>query len=56
MSISFSGPDLLPTYRAIIDGSADYDWAMFNQVGNELKVQGTGNGLEDLEEEFMDGR
>ena len=25
-------------------------------AGNELKLQGTGSGLDDLEEEFMDGR
>jgi hypothetical protein len=56
MSISFSAPDLQPTYQAIIDGSAHYDWALFNQTGNELKVQATGNGLEELEDEFMDGR
>nr|ODN85949.1 hypothetical protein L203_04448 [Cryptococcus depauperatus CBS 7841] len=56
MSISFNEPDLQPTYQAIIDGLADYDWALFNQTGNELKVQATGNGLEELEEEFMDGR
>ena len=56
MSISFNGPDLQPTYQAIIDGSADYDWALFNQTANELKVQATGSGLDELEEEFMDGR
>ena len=56
MSIPFTNPELQPTHRGIIDGSADYDWAIFNQVGNELKVQATGNGLEELEEEFMDGR
>jgi hypothetical protein len=56
MSIAFSDPDLQPTYQGIISGSADYDWAMFNQTANELKVQATGSGLNDLEEEFMDGR
>lgn len=56
MSISFNAPDLQPTYQAIIDGSADYDWALFNQTANELKVQATGSGLDELEEEFMDGR
>lgn len=56
MSISFSAPDLQPTYEAVRDGSADYDWAIFHQAGNELKVQATGSGLDDLEEEFMDGR
>jgi len=56
MSVSFSAPDLQPTHQAIIDGSADYDWAIFNQTANELKVQATGSGLDDLEEEFMDGR
>jgi hypothetical protein len=25
-------------------------------AGNELKLQATGSGLDDLEEEFMDGR
>ncbi len=56
MSISFSAPALQPTYNAIIDGSSGYDWAIFNQTGNELKLQATGSGLDDLEEEFMDGR
>jgi len=56
MSISFSAPDLQPTYNSIIHGSAGYDWAIYNQTGNELKVQATGSGLDDLEEEFMDGR
>ena len=56
MSVSFSAPDLQPTYQTIVDGTADYDWALFNQAGNELKVQSTGTGLDDLEDEFMDGR
>jgi hypothetical protein len=56
MSVQITEPDLQPTYQAIIAGNADYDWAIFNQSGNELKVQATGTGLEDLEEEFMDGR
>jgi len=56
MSVQFTEPDLEPTYQSIISGGGEYDWAMFNQSGNELKVQATGTGLEDLEEEFMDGR
>ena len=56
MSVSFTDPDLKPTYEALSQGSAAYDWVLFNQPGNELKLQATGNGLEDLEEEFMDGR
>lgn len=56
MSIQFTEPDLQPTYQALISGTADYDWAIFNQSGNEIKLQATGNGLDDLEEEFMDGR
>jgi hypothetical protein len=56
MSVQFTEPDLQPTYQALISGNAEYDWAIFNQSGNELKVQATGKGLEDLEEEFMDGR
>ncbi|KIR26590.1 hypothetical protein I309_04559 [Cryptococcus deuterogattii LA55] len=56
MSVVFTDPDLQPTYQALIQGSAPYDWVLFNQPGNELKLQATGNGLEDLEEEFMDGR
>ncbi|TXT13465.1 hypothetical protein VHUM_00832 [Vanrija humicola] len=56
MSVSFTAPDLQPTFQALVDGTADYDWALFNQAGNELKVQATGNGLEDLSEEFLDGR
>jgi len=56
MSVQFTEPDLEPTYQAIISGGGDYDWAIFNQSGNELKVQATGKGLDELEEEFMDGR
>jgi hypothetical protein len=56
MSVQFTEPNLQPTYQAIISGTADYDWAIFNQAGNEIKLQATGSGLEDLEEEFMDGR
>jgi hypothetical protein len=56
MSVTFSDPELQPTYQGIISGGAGYDWALFNQTGNELRVQATGNGLDDLEEEFMDGR
>lgn len=56
MSIQFTEPELQSTYQGIISGSADYDWAIYNQSGNELKVQATGTGLDDLEEEFMDGR
>ena len=56
MSVQFTEPDLEPTYQSIISGGGDYDWAIFNQSGNELKVQATGTGLEDLEEEFMYGR
>jgi hypothetical protein len=58
MSISFAGSDLQPTYQGIIQGTADYDWAVFTYAGgsNVLKVQETGSGLEDLQEEFMDGR
>jgi len=56
MSVQFTEPDLEPTYQSIISGGGEYDWAMFNQSGRELKVQATGTGLEDLEEEFMDGR
>lgn len=56
MSVVFTDPDLQPTYQALIQGSAPYNWVLFNQPGNELKLQATGNGLEDLEEEFMDGR
>ncbi len=58
MSISFSAPDLQPTYEGVLHGTADYDWALFTYGagGNDLKVQSTGTGLEDLSEEFMDGR
>lgn len=56
MSVQFTEPELQSTYQGVISGDADYDWAIFNQTGNELKVQATGTGLDDLEEEFMDGR
>ena len=56
MSVSFIAPDLQPTYHALVNGTSDYDWALFTQSGNELKVEETGNGLDDLSEEFQDGR
>lgn len=54
--MQFTDPELQPTYDALISGKADYDWAVFSQKGNELGLQATGTGLDDLEEEFMDGR
>jgi hypothetical protein len=58
MPVRFSSPELQPTYEALINGSSDYDWIVFHHAVKdmELKVQCTGTGLEDLEDEFIDGR
>lgn len=34
----------------------DLSCSSLASAGNEVKLQGTGSSLEDLEEEFMDGR
>lgn len=58
LQVNLSSREIANAYQGIISGSGE-DWAIFTYEGgtNDLKVQATGNGgLEELEEEFSDGR
>lgn len=55
--VNLSSKEIANAYQDVING--ELDWAIFTYEGgtNDLKVQSTGGGgLEDLEEEFSDGR
>ena len=56
--VNLSNRDLKDAYDNIVN-QRGIDWAIFTYEGgtNDLKVQATGNGgLEELQEEFSDGR
>ncbi|KAI5449642.1 actin binding protein, variant 2 [Naganishia albida] len=57
MSLSIPSEAQL-AYQTVLKGDPKVEWAIFSlaSAGNELKLQATGSGLDDLEEEFMDGR
>jgi len=58
LQINLSSREIAQAYQDIVNGSG-INWAIFTYEGgtNDLKVQGTGDGgLEELEEEFSDGR
>lgn len=59
LQVNLSSPEILQAYQAVIDAHGGVDWMMltYEKGSNDLKVQGTGSdGLEELEEEFSDGR
>lgn len=56
--VNLSSKDLSTAYQNVLDGNG-IDWAIFtyDKGTNDLKVQATGDGgLEELQEEFSDGR
>ncbi|PPQ71153.1 hypothetical protein CVT24_009834 [Panaeolus cyanescens] len=58
LQINLSSREIATAYQDVLNDRG-IDWAIFTYEGgtNDLKVQGTGNGgLEELEEEFSDGR
>jgi len=58
LQVNLSSKEIANAYQDIISGNGAV-WAIFTYEGgtNDLKVQATGNGgLEELEEEFSDGR
>lgn len=58
LQVNLSNRDLYTSYQDVLAGN-DIDWTLFTyeKGSNDLKVQSTGNGgLEELEEEFSDGR
>lgn len=59
LQINLSSTELKQAYLSVLNAQADVDWTIFTyeKGTNDLKVQATGSGgLEELGEEFMDGR
>jgi len=58
LQVNLSSQEISQAYQDVVN-ARDVDWAIFtyDKGSNDLKVQATGNGgLEELEEEFSDGR
>ena len=58
LQVNLASRDIAQAYQDVLNAQ-DIDWAIFTyeKGSNDLKVQATGNGgLEELEEEFSDGR
>ena len=58
LQINLTGRDLSQAYQDVLDARG-IDWALFTyeKGTNDLKLQSTGDGgLEELEDEFSDGR
>jgi drebrin-like protein len=57
LQVNLSSPDISKAYQDVLN-SRGIDWLIltYEKASNDLRVQATGNGLEDLEEEFSDGR
>lgn len=58
LQVNLSSRELLTAYQNVVNANG-IDWALFtyDKGTNDLKVQSTGDGgLEELEEEFSDGR
>jgi hypothetical protein len=58
LQINLSSKEIYDAYQNVLNAK-EIDWAIFTyeKGTNDLKVQATGNGgLEELEEEFSDGR
>lgn len=58
LQVNLSSRELLTAYQDVVNVNG-IDWALFtyDKGTNDLKVQSTGDGgLEELEEEFSDGR
>lgn len=58
LHVNISSKEIADAYENVVNGNG-VNWAIFTYTGatNDLKVQATGDGgLEELEEEFSDGR
>lgn len=58
LQVNLSNKDIKDAYMNVLNNNG-IDWCMFTyeKGTNDLKVQATGHGgLEELEEEFSDGR
>ena len=59
LQVNLSSRELREAYDAVQSGDPSTEWAVFtyDKGSNDLKVQAKGaGGLEELEEEFSDGR
>jgi hypothetical protein len=57
LQVNLSSPDITKAYQDVLNARG-VDWVIltYEKASNDLRVQSTGNGLDDLEEEFSDGR
>ena len=58
LQVNISSPEIGKAYQDVLNDRG-INWAVFtyDKGSNDLRVQGTGDGgLEELEEEFSDGR
>jgi hypothetical protein len=58
LQVNLSSTEISQAYQDVVDARG-IDWAIFtyDKGTNDLKVQATGDGgLEELQEEFSDGR
>jgi hypothetical protein len=57
LQVNLSSPDITKAYQDVVNARG-MDWLIltYEKASNDLRVQSTGNGLEDLQEEFSDGR
>jgi hypothetical protein len=57
LQVNLSSPDITKAYQDVLNVRG-IDWVVltYEKASNDLRVQSTGNGLEDLEDEFSDGR
>ena len=57
LQVNLSSPDITKAYQDVLNARG-IDWIIltYEKASNDLRVQSTGNGLDDLEEEFSDGR
>jgi drebrin-like protein len=57
LHVNLSSPDIANAYQDVLNARG-IDWVVltYKKASKDLKVQSTGNGLEDLEEEFSGSR
>jgi drebrin-like protein len=57
LQVNLASPELKTAYQAVRDGDKGWTIFTYDKGTNDLKVQASGDGgLDELEEEFSDGR
>lgn len=57
LQVNLSSKDISDAYQNVVAGNIDWVVFTYDKGSNDLKVQSTGDGgLEELQEEFSDGR